>query len=95
MGADHSAQVCKKNSTKGAIDLGHYQRKENYFDGGVGKENIYPERATELHTTGPQIGENLGTWKRIPQVGVQGEGEIKALVEIGGKRKKFKGVTRA
>lgn len=30
----------------------------------------------------------MGKWKRIPQVGVQGEGEIKALVEIGGKRKK-------
>ena len=46
LGADHSTQVCNKNSTKGATDLGHYQRKEYYSDGGVGKENTYPARAT-------------------------------------------------
>jgi len=85
---DHSAQVCNKNPTKGATDLGHSQIKEYYSDGGVGKEKTYPARATEIHTTRPQIEENLGTWKRIPRVGLQGEGEIKALVEIGGKRKK-------
>nr|POE72629.1 hypothetical protein CFP56_10745 [Quercus suber] len=88
MGTDYSAQVSNKNPTKEAIVLGHYQSKENSSVGGVGKENISPGRASEIHTTGTQNNENLGTWKRIPRGGVQGEGEIKDPAEIGAKRKK-------
>ena len=88
MGADHSAQVCNKSPTKGDANIGQSQIEDYYFNEGVGKEKTDPARGKAIHTTGPQIGENLGTWKRIPRVGLQGEEEIKALVEIRGKRKK-------
>lgn len=42
---------------------------DNHSDGEVGKENTYPRRESEPHYSGPKIGENLGSWKRIPRVG--------------------------